>query len=49
MEKIEETLKLSPFFAALSQEEKNELVQKLLSRIEDTSSKDNEEENPLNT
>ena len=30
MDKIEETLNLSPFFKALSQEEKTALVQKLL-------------------
>jgi len=33
MERIEETLKLSPFFVTLSQEEKNALILKLLTSL----------------
>ncbi len=46
MDRIEETLKLSPFFASLSQEEKDELVQKLLSNL-DRLAADKKKENPL--
>ncbi len=33
MDRIEDTLKLSPLFTTLSQKEKNELIQKLLSSL----------------
>lgn len=46
MEKIEETLKLSPFFVTLSQEEKNDLVLKLLSSL-GYIAEDKKEENHL--
>lgn len=46
MDKIEETLKLSPFFTALSQEEKIDLVQKLLADFGLPSEEANKEDNP---
>jgi hypothetical protein len=46
MDRIEEILKLSPLFAALSQEEKNELVEKLISCLS-RSSDIISEESPL--
>lgn len=46
MDKIEETLKLSPFFTALSQEEKTDLVQKLLADFGPPSEEINEDDNP---
>ena len=48
MELIEETLKLSPLYAALSQQEKNDLVQKLLAGL-DSIQEDKKEENSLNS
>lgn len=46
MERIEETLKLSPFFTTLSQEEKNDLIQKILFSL-GYISENKEEGNPL--
>ncbi|HKZ71431.1 MAG TPA: hypothetical protein VJ187_00165 [Nitrospirota bacterium] len=47
MDKIEETLNLSPFFKALSQEEKTALVQKLLADFGHSSEETNEDNPPL--
>lgn len=43
MELIEETLKLSPLYFTLSQEEVNELIQKLSARLVNTDNEDNKE------
>jgi len=47
MELIEETLKLSPLYFTLSQQEVNELIQKLSAGFVSTSEED-EEESPVN-
>ena len=44
---IEETLQLSPLFVTLSQEEKNKLIQTLLSNLSNLS--ENKEEPSINT
>lgn len=46
MELIEETLKLSPLYFTLSQQEVNELIQKLSAGF--VSSAEDEEESPVN-
>ncbi len=46
MELIEETLKLSPLYFTLSQEEVNELIQKLSAGL--VSNVEDEEKSPLN-
>jgi len=46
MDKIEETLQLSPFFTALSQEEKSDLVQKLLADFGHPTEETKEDDNP---
>ena len=48
MELIEETLKLSPLYITLSQQEKNDLVEKLSAGL-DSVQEDKKEENPLNS
>ncbi|MBI5407050.1 MAG: hypothetical protein HZA18_05080 [Nitrospirae bacterium] len=47
MDKIEETLNLSPFFKTLSQEEKTDLVQQLLADFAHLSEETKEDNPPL--